>query len=279
LLSVIIITKNEAKNVAICLDSLVGIADEIIVIDSFSTDETREISLKYGALFFQREWNGYSEAKNFGNDKAQYDCILSIDADEALSPELRKSILEVKSAKAPELVEGVEPNPAGPSTSSGTLMVGEPVAPVPEPVEGFYTFNRLTNYCGQWIRHGGWYPDTKLRLFDRRIARWQGDFAHETLVFPNTIKPIKLKGDLFHYSFNSIEQHVDKVNKYSSLIAAERLSHGRTGSAFKMIFGPIATFFKFYIIKTGFLDGRNGFIIAVISAYDNFLRSAKQLGN
>jgi len=86
------------------------------------------------------------------------------------------------------------------------------------------------------------------------------------------------KGDLYHYSFNSIAQHVDKVNKYSSLIAAERLSHGRTGSAFKMIFGPIATFFKFYIIKTGFLDGRNGFIIAVISAYDNFLRSAKMRG-
>jgi len=100
LLSVVIITKNEAKNVAICLDSLVGIADEIIVIDSFSTDETREISLKYGALFFQREWNGYSEAKNFGNDKAQYDWILSIDADEALSPELRKSILEIKKTGA-----------------------------------------------------------------------------------------------------------------------------------------------------------------------------------
>jgi len=245
LLSVVIITKNEAKNVAICLDSLQGIADEIIVIDSFSTDETREICLKYGALFFQREWNGYSEAKNFGNDKARYDWILSIDADEALSPELRKSILEIK------------------KTGSQNY---------------FYTFNRLTNYCGQWIRHGGWYPDTKLRLFDRRVARWQGDFAHETLVFPDTIKPIRLKGDLYHYSFNSVAQHVDKVNKYSSLIAAERLSQGRTGSAFKMIFGPIATFFKFYIIKTGFLDGRNGFIIAVISAYDNFLRSAKMRG-
>jgi len=253
LLSVVIITKNEAKNVAICLDSLQGIADEIIVIDSFSTDKTREICLKYGALFFQREWNGYSEAKNFGNDKAANDWILSIDADEALSPELRKSILEIKK----------------------NLSVGKSA----KPTERFFSFNRLTNYCRQWIRHGGWYPDTKLRLFDRRIARWQGDFAHERLVVQDTIKPIRLKGDLYHYSFNSIQQHVDKVNKYSSLIAAERLQQGRRGSAFKMIFGPIATFLKFYIIKTGFLDGRNGFIIAVISAYDNFLRSAKQLGN
>jgi len=249
LLSAVIITKNEAKNVAICLDSLAAIADEIIVIDSFSTDETQEICLKYGVLFFQREWNGYSEAKNYGNAKAANNWILSIDADEALSPELRQSILEIKKS----------------------LSAGEPV----EPPNYFYSFNRLTNYCGQWIKHGGWYPDTKLRLFDRRQAKWQGDFAHEKLEFPDTVKATSLKGDLYHYSFNSIGQHVDKVNKYSSLIAEERLAKGKKGSAFKMIFGPITTFLKFYIIKSGFLDGRNGFIIAVISAYDNFLRSAK----
>ncbi len=242
MLSVVIITKNEAQNVAICLNSLSGVADEIIVIDSFSTDDTKEICEKYNVIFLQRAWEGYAETKNWGNAQAKYDWVLSIDADEALSPELRNSIVDLKKGG---------------------------------PQNYFYSFNRLTNYCGQWIRHGGWYPDTKLRLFDRRIAKWQGAYAHEQLVFSQQINLIRLKGDCFHYSFNSIEQHVAKVNKYSSLVAQERLAKGRKGNFFRMILGPVTTFLKFYIIKVGFLDGKNGFIIAVISAYDNFLRSAK----
>jgi glycosyltransferase involved in cell wall biosynthesis len=241
-LSAVIITKNEEKNVAKCLKSLSGIADEIIVIDSFSTDNTQKICEGFGARFFQREWNGYSEAKNFGNKQAKNDWIISLDADEELSPELQNSILGLK--------------------KSGTKHL-------------FYAFNRLTNYCGQWIRHGGWYPDTKVRLFDRKHAEWKGDFVHEKLVYADAIKPIKLSGDCHHYSFNSIAQHVAKENHYSTLAAEARLAKGKKYSLFKLLTSPGITFFRMYFLRLGFLDGAYGFIIAVISAHARFLRYAK----
>lgn len=225
-----------------------GIADEIVVVDSFSTDNTEEICKKYGVIFLQQAWLGYSETKNFGNAKASNDWIISLDADEVLSTSLRQSILDLKKSLSADRQDG--------------------------PQNYFYSFNRLSNYCGQWIRHGGWYPDTKLRLFDRRVAHWEGDI-HERLVYPDSIKPVQLQGDCEHYSFKTVEEHADKVDHYSSLIAAERLAKGKKFSVPKMLFSPLATFFKFYIIKAGFLDGTFGFIIAIISAYDSFLRNAK----
>ncbi len=241
MLSAVIITKNEAQIVAKCLESLKGIADEIVVIDSHSTDNTQDICESFGARFIPADWQGYAATKNYGNGLASYDWILSIDADEALSPELQASIKELK-AKG----------------------FSNPV----------YSFHRLTSYCGQWIKHGGWYPDTKARLFDRRKVQWEGNYVHETLNFGGAT-PALLYGDLLHYSIRSIAQHMNTVNRYSSLAAEEMAARGKKFSVMKLIFSPIATFIQMYFFKAGFLDGRNGFIIAVISAHYRFLKYAK----
>jgi glycosyltransferase involved in cell wall biosynthesis len=244
-LSAVIITKNEEKNVAQCLKSLQGVADEIIVIDSYSIDNTENICKQFGVKFLQKEWQGYSGTKNWGNSQASYDWVLSLDADEELSPKLRESILEIK------------------KTGPGNYL---------------YAFNRLTNYCGQWIRHGGWYPEWKVRLFDRRTARWEGEFVHEKLIFSKESKPTRLKGDCHHYSFTSIAQHAAKENHYSTLAAEDRLARGQKFSVFKLFFSPIVTFCKMYFLNAGFLDGTYGFIIAKISAHGKFLRNAKMKG-
>jgi glycosyltransferase involved in cell wall biosynthesis len=243
-LSAVLITKNEEKNVAKCIDSLLTVADEILVIDSYSTDSTQKICENYPSVrFFLKDWEGYSATKNWGNAQAANDWILSIDADEALSPELQQSILQLKEAD--------------------------------RDTHCFYSFNRLTNYCGQWIYHGGWYPDTKVRLFDRTKARWEGEFVHERLALPEGAKVIRLKGDCFHYSFYSVEQHVAKENKYSTLSAEDRFARGKRANVLQLVFKPLITFFTMYIIKLGFLDGVNGFIIARITAQSKFLRYAK----
>ena len=160
-LSVVIITFNEEQNIARCLDSVQGVADDVVVLDSFSTDATERISRKYDVNFIQRKWEGYSRTKNFANNQAKYDWILSLDADEALSDKLRASILEIKSREIPETC----------------------------------SFNRLTNYCGNWIRHSGWYPDVKVRLFERNQGHWEGKI-HEQLVFKTEMPVLHLEGDL-----------------------------------------------------------------------------------
>ncbi len=249
-LSAVIITKNEEKNIASCLQSLQGIADEVIVVDSFSTDKTEELCKSFGARFFSRQWEGYAATKNWANEQANSHWIISLDADEVLSEALRKSILAVK-------------NSAGENNNF------------------FYSFHRLTNYCGKWIKHGGWYPDTKTRLFDRRKARWVGDFVHETLHIDDNIQPILLKGDCLHYSFHTIAQHIDNINHYSTLSAQEQFSKGKRSSLSKLIFSPWLSFMRMYFFKAGFLDGKYGFIIAMISAMARFVRYAKlhQMGN
>lgn len=246
LITVIIITKNEEKSIPFCLESIKNIADEIIVVDSFSTDNTPEICKSFGVKFIQQPWEGYAQTKNKANKLASYDWILSLDADEVLSAGLQKSILEIK------------------NSSSGEDNY-------------FYKIGRLTNYCGKWIRHGGWYPDVKVRLFDRRKAEWQGEFVHEKLVINQEIKteiPL-LKGDCYHYSYHTIAQHVQKVNHFSTLAAQDMYSRGKKFSLLKLVFSPWARFISMYFIKRGILDGKYGFIIAVISAFEKFLRISK----
>jgi len=240
-LSVVIITFNEEKNIERCLQSVQKVADEIVIVDSFSSDRTLEICRKYGTKIYERKWQGYSHTKNFGNQMAQYDQILSIDADETLSPELEQSILEMK------------------SNSLG----------------GIFSFNRKTNYCGKWIHHCGWYPDVKIRLFDRNFARWEGEYVHEELSFEKSLHVRHLRGDLLHYSFESIADHLQRVNKYSDLAASELLERHRDGLYFKMLFSPVGKFFKTYFFKKGFLDGFYGFCISAISAFDVLIRYAK----
>ncbi len=237
-LSAVIITKNEGTNIERCLVSLVGIADEIIVVDSFSTDDTKTICLKHNCSFFERKFIDYSDAKNYGNDQTSGDWILSMDADEELSETLRASILEVKAS----------------------------------PEEVTYLFNRLTNYCGSWIKHCGWYPDAKTRLWRKGTAKWEGTI-HEKLVSETPIKSIK--GDILHYSYPSITFHLSKINHFTDFMAKEMLEKGKKGSLVKLIVSPPFKFIKKYVFQLGFLDGYAGFIVSTMAAYYVFVKYAK----
>lgn len=240
-ISAVIITLNEERNIERCLNSVLKVADEIVVVDSFSTDSTRSICEKFGARFIQNTFTGYRDQKNFAIEQASFDFILSLDADEALSPELEKSILEVK--------------------NNWTCDA--------------YKFSRLNNYCGQWIYHSNWYPDRKIRLFDRRKGRWGGLNIHETVKMQPGSKICTLPGDLLHWSLHTYEEHIDKANRFSTISANEYYRMGVKSSIFKIIFNSSWRFFKAYFLKLGFLDGYNGFVISSLSAYTSFLKYIK----
>lgn len=240
-ISAVVITYNEERNIERCLNSLMGVADEIIVVDSFSTDRTGEICQKFGVNFVQHPFADFAAQKNFGNSLAEHAFILSLDADEALSETLRESILDWKK-----------------NSSIAVLQV-----------------NRITNYCGKWIKHGGWYPDAKYRLFDKSKARWAGEKVHEFLDIDSAATKGKLQGDLLHYSFYTIEQHLNTINKYSSLKAEINFEKGKKSSLFKILFAPAFKFLKIYVLKAAFRDGWRGFVIAKNSAYSDFLKHAK----
>lgn len=239
-ISLVVITFNEESNIEKCLQSAISVVDEIIVVDSFSTDTTKIICQKFNVRFFERKWEGYSKAKNFGNDQASFEYILSLDADEVLSENLKKSILNIKN----------ELNAA-------------------------YSFNRLTNYAGKWIKNCGWYPDKKTRIFPKTKAKWEGDFVHEILVLDKDLEKKHLNGDLLHYSFKSIEDHKQRSDKYAELHAKSMLNKGVKFSFLKQIISPLARFLKDFFIKTGFLDGKAGFTICLISAKAVFLKYKK----
>jgi (heptosyl)LPS beta-1,4-glucosyltransferase len=236
-LTATIITFNEARNIGRCIDSLRDVADEIIVLDSFSTDQTNEICKQKGVKIIQHEWMGFAQTKNYVNRHASFDYILSIDADEALSPELIQSILSVK-----------------------------------EDFSGVYSFNRITNYCGQWIRHCGWYPDKKIRIFPNNKALWHGEFIHEKIVFPENLKEDFLKGDLFHYSYYNFDEHYQKIRKYALLSAKQMHLDCRGFFWHKPFLSAISKFLNIYFFRLGFLEGYKGFMIARISAYGSYLK-------
>lgn len=239
-LSVVIITFNEARNIARCLESVKAVADEIVVVDSFSTDNTEAICQSFGVTFKKEKWRGYSEQKNYAHQLATHNWILSLDADEALSETLQKSIIQWKNL----------PNPA------------------------FAKFNRLTNYCGQWIKHCGWYPDPKLRIFNKTRAKWQGA-VHEQLIFDKNTKVISLKGDLLHYSYYTIDEHIAQTNRFST-IGARQIFEKRKKIAFiKLLISPPAKFLRNYVLNRGFLDGYYGYVICRISALQTFLKYFK----
>ncbi|HRY31468.1 MAG TPA: glycosyltransferase family 2 protein [Bacteroidales bacterium] len=240
-LSVVIITFNEEKNIVRCLDSVKEVADEIIVVDSFSTDKTGEICTEKGARFVRHPWPGYGAQKNYGNSLASNDWILSLDADEALSLKLGESIARVKE----------------------------------NPAYRAYAMNRLTNYCGHWIRHCGWYPDTKIRLFDRRSARWDLELVHENLLIDEGTASGFLQGDLLHYSFLSREDHLRQVEHYSGLVARQFFEKGRKAGLLKIWFSGPARFIRDYFFRLGFLDGTAGFSVCSLSARAAFLKYRK----
>lgn len=239
-LSVVIITHNEESNIGRCLDSVAKVADEIVVVDAYSTDKTEEICRQFCVRFYQREWDDFSSQKNYANERASYDYVLSIDADEALSEELIRSILQEK--------------------SNG--------------LHGAYWFNRLTYFCGYPVRHCGWYPDRKLRIWDKNEARWSG-LVHEELKFGEKPKKTVLDGDLLHYTIERLDQQVEKIMRYTNYRVETALKNGKRATLAALLLKPMFKFFKIYVLKAGFLDGFVGFLIARNSAFSRFLYLSK----
>lgn len=241
-LSVVIITFNEEKNIGRCIDSVKGVADEIVVVDSFSSDQTKAICLEKNVRFLQHAFEGYGKQKNFAMQQSTWDMLLSLDADEALDPDLTASILRAKQDNFPH---------------SG------------------YTMNRCTNYCGKWIRHGDWYPDRKLRLFNRRRIQWTDDAVHEDTVAAPDATFHHLKGDLLHYSYNSLEEHIGQNNRYSTISAEDYFRKGKRSDWFRMLANPAWAFLHGYLIRLGFLDGFLGYVIAKNVAHLTFMKYYK----
>lgn len=243
-LSAVIIALNEEKNLARCLPPLKRVADEIVVIDSFSTDGTLEVCRQMGVRVVQHAFVDYVGQHRFADTQATYDLILSIDADEVLSEKLISSINEVKKNRQ---------------------------------FDGYF-MNRMANYCGKWIHHSGWYPDRKLRLYDRRKGSWQGIIIHEYFQLTPEAEVGFLKGNLLHYSYYSIEQHRRRVEKFTSLMAESYFEQGVKVPALRIWLSPAAKFVRCYFLKLGFLDGKAGWRICTISAeatYKKYLKLRK----
>ncbi len=240
-LSVIIITYNEERNIKRCLTSVLDIADEIIVVDSFSKDATKDICTSFPKVnFVQKEWQGYSKTKNYANAIASNDYVFSIDADESVSEQLKESIKHCKK-------------------------------------EGFnsvYQMNRMTNYCGKWIKHGSWYPDRKIRIWNRKQGQWQGEI-HEKIQFQKEIQVVHLQGDLQHCSYYTVEEHYTQIEKFTSLSAKELFEKKKRVTSIKILFSSTVKFIKDYFVFLGFLDGKAGFRIARLSAKATRLKYKK----
>jgi glycosyltransferase involved in cell wall biosynthesis len=241
-LSVVIITYNEEKNIARCLDSVKEIADEIVVLDSFSKDRTKEICLQQNVSFYEHAFDGHIQQKNRAITYAKHPHILSLDADEALDENLKKSILAIKENWTQD---------------------------------GYY-MNRLTNYCGHWVRHCNWYPDTKLRLWDSTKGHWTGINPHDKYeLFNGDKNTIALKGDILHYSYNSVEDHYKQVEYFTSIASKAYFEKGKKAPLYKLCLNPIAKFIDHYLLHLGFLDGKAGFLISKISAYATYVKYKK----
>lgn len=237
-ISACIIGLNEELNIGDCLASLQGIADEIIYIDSHSTDKTVAIVKKFTKKIYYRKFDNFVAQKNFAASKAKYDWILNLDCDERLSPELAQSIIGLK--------------------QSGTDKVG-------------FRFNRLTWYLYRFIRHSGWYPDDKVRLYDRRAAQWQGEKVHEIINTPPE-KTGKLKGDLLHYSFRSVDDHLKTIRNYSEMAAQAMFARGRRVSLAGVFARSGWVVVRKFFFELAFLDGSAGVIITYYSAVATFTK-------
>ncbi|HEX6846310.1 MAG TPA: glycosyltransferase family 2 protein [Chitinophagaceae bacterium] len=239
-ISVVIITFNEESKIQRCIESVKPVADEIIVLDSFSTDNTVSLARSAGAVVHQQSFRGYKEQRNAALLFASCNYILSIDADEALSVELINSILLAKEKFS----------------------------------HSAYTINRCNFFGGRFIRHGVWYPDKKIRLFDKRMASWGGMNPHDKILLPGRATISHLAGDLFHYSFNSIREY-EKRNDEISSIAAASLYKMKKKSGIRILISPAWRFIKSYFLKKGFLDGYPGYIIARNTAAQAYLKYKK----
>ena len=233
-----IITFNEEKNIERCINGLLSCVDEIVVLDSYSTDKTKEICQRYKVRFIQDKWEGYAQTKNKLNELIEADYIFSIDADEVPCKTLQSEILKIKQIDQ----------------------------------DNIYILNRITNYCGQWIRYCGWYPEHKMRIFPKSKARWKGEFVHEYLSFDESLDTIHLEGHLEHYSYYNKIEHEERSKKYALLGAQQYYEQGKKSYMFQSLISALAKYVNILILKKGILDGRKGFQIAKISAAANYLK-------
>jgi hypothetical protein len=241
-ISATIITFNEEQNISRCIKSIEKIADEIIVIDSHSTDKTKAICQGFNVTFIEQTFLGYIEQKNFAIQQAKYDFILSLDADEALDETMQQSIIQVKQ-------KGL--------------------------TKDTYKMNRCTNFCGKWIRHGTWYPDKKIRLFNKHKAKWAGVNPHDKIeTLPKTSCKL-LKGDILHYSYNNLEEVIEQANKFTSIQAKAMFANGKRATILNLILNPAIAFFSGYILKAGFLDVVDGYVLAKLIAWQTRMKYAK----
>lgn len=240
-LSVVIITLNEERNIARCLKSVSKIADEIVVLDSFSTDNTQKICSEFEVKFHQNKFDGHIQQKNKAIALAENDLVFALDADEAPNDTLINEIIKIKE-----------------NTDFDA-----------------YIFNRLTNYCGKWIKHSGWYPDKKLRIWNRTKGKWGGLNPHDKVIMDQSVKIKFLKGDLLHFSYYSIQQHIEQINSFTNIGANEAFKKGRKSN---LIIAVVKSFWKFirdYFINLGVLDGYYGFVICSLSAQATFIKYLK----
>lgn len=238
-ISATIITCDEERNVARAIESL-RCCDEIVVVDSGSLDRTAEIAANLGARVIESPWPGYAQQKNLAAERSQHDWILSIDADEALSEALEGEIWQIKKN--------------GPRFDA-------------------YTMPRLAQYLGRWILHSGWYPDRKVRLYDRRKARWVGDYVHESVHVDGSVG--HLESDLLHFTCSSLSEHLKTLDRYTTLAAEQIVDQRSTVGWRQLVLDPAWTFWRTYILQAGFRDGLEGLTIAQMAAFYNFVKYAK----
>ena len=238
-ISATIITFNEERNLPRAIESL-RCADEIVIMDSGSNDRTVEIAEKLGARVLESPWPGYAKQKNFAAQQASHDWILSLDADESLSEALEAEIWQLK--------------------KNGAQFDA-------------YTMPRMAQYLGRWIRHSGWYPDRKVRLYDRRKSQWVGDFVHESVHVDGRVG--ELESSILHFTCESLSEHVKTMERYTTLAAQEMAARRVRVPLWRLLLAPAWTFFKSYAVQRGFLDGVEGLIIAYMAAFYTFLKYSK----
>jgi glycosyltransferase involved in cell wall biosynthesis len=239
-ISGVIITFNEEKCIERCISSMLSVTEEILVVDSFSTDKTKEICEKLGVRFIEHKFEGHIQQKNFAMSQAKNNWVLSLDADEELTNELKESITAIQ--------------------QNG---VGD--------AKGFW-MNRRNNYCGKWLMYGGWYPDQKIRLWNKDFGSWKGKNPHDFVVLEGQQMEGKLNGDLLHYTYDSIKDHIAQCEKFAEIGAKAALAKGKKTNLILVYLKPVLKFLESYLFKLGILDGKYGFYAAKYSAYEKWLR-------
>lgn len=241
-LSLAMIVKNEAQDLAECLNSVKDLVDEMVILDSGSTDNTKQIALSFGAKFYENlDWQGFGKQRQLAQQYVTSDYVLWLDADERVTPELAQSIKQA----------------VGKSEKNSVYQIG-----------------RLSEVFGRQIRHSGWYPDYVVRLYPTNFAQYGDELVHEKVHFPKTAKVEKLQGDLLHFTYKDIHHYLVKSANYAKAWAIQKQNAGKTASLFDGVSHALGCFVKMYLLKAGFLDGKQGFLLAVLSSHSTFVKYA-----